>query len=239
MLKPSSFGGRFMDRFIDFETVPDGDTGPAAPPAADPPAAPEGWQGPSQDEWASVAGAVQTLAQLEQSRASIYQPPANQPNVPPVPDPWADDYPEQLEAYVNHRVAPFQQYVQQQDSQRGTEAAKAYLDEQASEGGDFDRDIAMMRAHQLMPQMQARYGYTPKAAEEALAQAAKDQRAWEKARADAAVSAHQNHLETLSGAPGEPGTTYMQGVQQRTMPNYRDGGSVAARFFGETADRQP
>ena len=89
-----------------------------------------------------------------------------------------------------------------------------------------------MRAESLLPDMQRKYGATPQAAEAALEAAAHQQRAYEQQQRERYVAEHTNHISTLAGAPGEPGSSYTVGVQQRTMPDYKQGGSVASRFFG-------
>ena len=89
-----------------------------------------------------------------------------------------------------------------------------------------------MRAESLLPDMQRKYGATPQAAEAAIEAAAHQQRAYEQRQRERYVAEHTNHISTLAGAPGEPGSSYTVGVQQRTMPDYKQGGSVASRFFG-------
>jgi len=89
-----------------------------------------------------------------------------------------------------------------------------------------------LRADAFLPEMQQRYGMGVKAAEEALARAAAEQRQWEMQRDEYAVNRYTNQLSTLSGAPGEPGSTYTQGVQVHTVGDYTKGGTVTDKFFG-------
>ena len=208
------------------------------PAPVDPAPEPAQSWAPSQDEWEQVTGALGYLAQLEQQRAQVYQPQSSQ-GQPTLPDPWErpDTFQQDLQAYIAAQVAPVQQFTNEAALSEAEERAMDILTDLASSGGEFDKDLARIRADHLLPQMQQRYGNGPKAAEAALEAAASEQRAYEQKMYEQAVSRHTNHLATLSGAPGEPGSTYVQGVTQRTMPDYRKGGSVTGKFFGRNADQ--
>lgn len=206
---------------------------PAADPALDGSAAPEPGWAPSREEWDQFTGAVQSLAQLEQQRASVYQP-QQQTDGTPRPDPWErpDTFQQDLDAYINARMAPVQQFQTDAQLAEAEERAMDILADHATREGEFDTKLARIRADSLLPTMQQRYGPGPKAAEAALEAAAREQREYEQAIYQAAVSRYTNQIATLSGAPGEPGSTYTVGVQSRTMPDYTKGGSVTSRFFG-------
>ena len=208
-----------------------------ADPAADPATEPVAPWAPSQEEWEQVTGAVGYLAQLAQQQAQVYQPqPMNGEQVRP--DPWErpDSFQQDLDAYINQRMAPVQQFTQEAALSEAEERAMDILADFATRDGEFDKELARVRADHLLPQMQQRYGYGPKAAEAALEAAAVAQREYEQKVYADAIAKHTNQLATLSGAPGEPGSTYVQGVQQRTMPDYTKGGTVAQRFFGRNKE---
>jgi len=238
-----TFGGRALDRYIlDFETdLGGGDPGALGPgdPAPDPaPDASEAPWAPSQDEWNQIAGAVGYLAELEQQRAQVYQPQQPGGEQPVEIDPFdPQSIAEHVRQLVRAETAPLQQLHQQMTTDEGEERARDILTDDATANGEFDIEMARLRADRLLPQMNARMGRGTKAAEAALAQAAKDQRDYEAKRDQAAVERHMNQLKVLDGAPGEAGSTYAQGVQQRVMPDYREGGTVASRFFGGNAER--
>lgn len=218
------------------ELAPEGVAPEPLEPA--PEAAPEAPWAPSQDEWQQIAGAVGYLAELEQRRSQVYEQPGGG-ETPVEIDPFDPDsvaaYVDQL---VQQRTAPLQQLHQQITHDEGEERARDILADDAAANGEFDIDMARLRADRILPQLNARGIRGPKAAQEALAQAAKDQRAYETERDKKAVERHMNQLQTLNGAPGEAGSTYSQGVQQRVMPDYRGGGSVVSKFFGANAEGQ-
>lgn len=202
------------------------DTTPEAPAA-------EAWA-PSQDEWNQLSTAVSYLAGLEQQRAQVYQPQqAQQPTI----DPFAEDYATQIRGLVQSELQPYAEFQQSVREQEADERLNDMLHDEAAKGGEFDVELARMRMDRIAFELAPRYnGDLWAASEKAAELAAQQQRDYERSINDRAVSQYTNQLATLSGAPGEPGSTYTQGVQQRTMPDYTKGGSVANRFFGENRD---
>lgn len=200
----------------------------AAPPALDvgdpDPGEPAAWSGPSQDEWQALQ---QQNAELLEYVQGLQQPaaPVQQQQGPVVPDPFADDYADQLQAYVEAHIAPLRDFQQGVQQQEGHEQAMDVLADLAARDGEFDREEAFYRAQRYVQSGRIQDG------EKALEQAAKDQRAVEARYREAGVALHTNQLATLSGVPGEPGSSYAQGVQQRQMGDYRQGGSVTDKFF--------
>jgi len=185
---------------------------------------------PSQEEWGQLTQAVNYLAQLEQQRAQVYQPPQQDYQD------WDPYDREQVRALFREEFQPYAQDREQARLGEAEELARDILTDLAKRDGEFDIDLARLRAEQHLPEMQQRYGFSQKAAEEALARAAEEQRQWELQRDGQAVNRYTNQIATLAGAPGEAGSTYTQGVQQRTMPDYRQGGTVTQRFFGGNGD---
>ncbi len=213
------------------ELAPEG----AAPdPGFEPEPAPETPWAPSQDEWQEAIGAISYLAELEQRRSAVYQP-QDEEQVPEL-NPFEPTFAEQLRGLIRQEVAPIAGRFQDMTVQEGEERARDILTDDASANGEFDIDLARMRANQLLPQFEQRMGSGRQAAEAALTEAANQQRAWEAKYAENAVNRHTNRLTTLAGAPGEPGSQYAVGVQQRVMPDYTKGGSVTQRFFGPDSD---
>lgn len=205
---------------------------PVEPAAVEPAEPGEPAWSPSQDDWQQLQGAVGYLAQLEQQRAQVYLPAQNQGEVP-LPDPWErpDSYQDDLKRWGQSLVAPVREYQTQAQYAEAEERLHDMLSDFATRDGEFDVDLARIRVDRLFPQMQQRYGNGAKAAEAAAEAAAAEQRAYEQKLYEKSVAKYTNQLSTLSGAPGEPGSSYTQGVQQRTMPDYRQGGSVTNRFF--------
>lgn len=194
---------------------------PVETPAPEAPAEPA-WTGPSQDEWQA------TQEQLAQY-AQMLQPPAQQQNPdqpPPLPeDVFSDTYQQDLAAYIDSRVAPFQQFQQQVQLAAAEERAMELLNQQASTVGEFDRGMAMARANQIMYQN----GGTP---ESALAQAAKETREYEKRVGE---QYHQQQIEQIQGVAGAPrhlppGTPAGQTVPVGSYGNQPN--AVTNRLFG-------
>ena len=192
------------------------------------------WQGPSQEEWEQTQNA---LAYFNQQ----LQPPEPQGEQYPQIDPFADNYGEQLaqfmQAQFQQYMTPFQEWVQSQQLGEAEERALDILDDITSREGEFlvqDDAYAQIRAraNDFLNEEAQKHGFGPKAAEAALHRAAAEQREYERKIGEAYYARKTNQLKTLTGNPGEPATTYSQGSQERVMPNYREGGSVAGRIFG-------
>jgi hypothetical protein len=203
---------------------------PAAEASEETAVEPEVPWAPSQDEWQQFTGAVTYLAQLEQERARVYQPRGEEQ-----PQGEFDPYDRnQLRALFREEMHPYQEFQQQQQLAEAEERALDILDNLSKSGGEFDVAEARIRADHLLPQMQEKFGWGPRAAEAALEEAAKQQREYELRLEQRGVSKYTNQVSTLAGAATEPGSAYAQGVTQRTVPDFRKGGSVTDRFFTET-----
>lgn len=220
MTRLHSFGGSALDRHIfEFETPEGGGDAPVGDVVTETPAEPA-WTGPSQDEW------QQTQEQLAQY-AQMLQPPQQNPEQQPLaaPDPFSESYQQDLEAYIDSRVAPFQQFQQQVQLAAAEERAMELLNQQASTVGEFDRGMAMARANQIMYQN----GGTP---ESALAQAAKETREYERRVGE---QYHQQQIEQIQGVAGAPrhlppGTPAGQTVPVGSYGNQPN--AVTNRLFG-------
>ena len=218
------------------EPIVEPDVDPAPDPAPD---AEPAWSGPSADEWGAVLSYVNAQAQREQQMAQLYGAGPQQQEGPQRPDPWnrPDTFQDDLDAYIGARMAPVQQFTQEAALAEAEERAQDILGDLVAKHGEFDKEVAYARANVLLPQMVQRYGQGPKAAEAALEAAAQAQLAYETQVREKAIAQYTNQIKTLAGAPGEPGSTYQVGVQSRTIPDYRAGGSVTDRVFGRGAQR--
>lgn len=136
---------------------------------------------------------------------------------PPELDPFD---PASVQAYNDWRdqnlLARFEQMVspligshQEQVMSEAENRAMDILRDDAARNGDFiggDQSLNAARqlADTLLPDMQARYGPGPRAAEQALYQAAQHIRGLEENIAKQAVERHTNQLSTLANATREP-----------------------------------
>jgi len=227
-----SFGGHSLDRLIvDFEVDPSGFGGdigggdmgaaPAGEPAAEP------WS-LSQDDWTQfqqsqqqLAETVQTLAAIEAQRAAPYlggqQGQPGQQQGPPIPDPWErpDTYHDDLRAWGESLTAPFRERLETLDRQQGDEQVLDVLHNLEQQHGEFFapvadrmRNIAKQHAREVYPQYAARMGGNGDAAGEAALEAGyKYAKQFESELAQAAVQRHTNEIQTLAGAPRQPGST--------------------------------
>lgn len=191
------------------------------------------WAGPSQEEWQQTQQAIQYLAEMAQNQPQIVMPgqQQDQPQTRPGLDPYDDGFETRLIEYIDQRMQPYSQLHTEIVMGEAQERAQDILTDLAARDGDFNKDMALSLAERLLPEQTARYGPGPRAAEEALQLAAQQVREYEKTVGQSAIDQHLNQLKTLSGAPSEPGSVYAQGVQQRTVPDYRQGGTVTQRFF--------
>lgn len=232
-----------MDLF-DFEAVPDvtPDLGGQPDPGPDPAAEPQ-WA-LSQDDFRQLQSTVETLAQLEAARAQPYLQTQQNGNEGPVrPDPWnrPESFDDDLDKYIEAKVQPFQQRFETLDQQESNERVLDVLADLETSKGEFlepvrdeMRQLATQKAREFYPQMAAKMGHGDAAGEAALQKAYEYAKAFESKLADAAVKRHTNEISTLAGAPRQPGSTYSQGLQVRTVPDYRaEGGSVVDRLLSQ------
>lgn len=184
-----------------------------AEPVVEPEPAPE-WTGPSQDEWSSVMGYIQS--QQQQQAEWEAQQAQQQATQGLVLDPLEDDFQQRLEAYLDHReqqrFGPYAEYIEQQRLGEAEERAHDIIQDDVSRNGEFllgEKAYSNIRAiaNTYMEDEVNRHGFGPKAAEAALARAASDWREYEKELAQVAVDRHMNQLSSIAGAPREPGVS--------------------------------
>lgn len=206
---------------------------PGIAPEPEAPAEPA-WSGPSQDEWNEYQEAVRFLAQAQQAPPEPQH--QEQPQTQAEIDFFADNAQEQLDAYIESKLAPYADYTQQAILSEAEERAHDILSDIVQREGEFlfegSLEKARGLANQYVPQMAAQYGYGPAAAEHALEQAAKDVREWEQAVGQAYHERQINQLSTLGGAPRQPGAAGTGGAQQFVIPGGGDELDVAARYAG-------
>jgi len=219
---------RFYDLFH-FET-------PGDPAGGEPAGEPEGEPfSIGQEDWEQVTQALNFLSQ--QYMATQEPEPAQPAQQTPQFDPFAEDSAEQIRNIIRAEMAPLVQFQYSEQLSEAEEKAYDIIDDIVSREGEFavkDEAYPMVRAiaDSFMQEEIQRHGFGPQAAEAALERAAKSFRAYEQAVGEKHTNQHMNQLKTLTGAASEPGSTYAQGAQQRVVPDYRTGGSVAQRFFG-------
>jgi hypothetical protein len=252
-----SFGGSALDRHIfDFEVDPGaGEPGLLGDPAAgEPGGEAEPWS-LSQDDFAQLgsrfdqlAETVEQLARLEAARAQPYlqQQPQGGGEVP-LPDPWnrPDSYEDDLRAWGESLVQPFQQRFETLDHQDGQERLTDVLTDLEGEKGEFlapTRDdmyaLATAKARELYPQFAARMGNGDPAAEAAMGAAFDYAKGVEKKLVEAAIARHTNEIAELAGAPRPPGSSYSEGLQVRAVPDWRtDNRTIAEKLMAEQAGR--
>lgn len=200
-----------MKNLIDYEVSPDGGTAPAGgdgtvAAAPDPPAAatPEGeataqsWTGPSQEEWQQTQQVLQQVGQglpfLSELQQLLAEDPAQQQSYQQI-DPNADPQAymdARLEQMFNERFGAFEPVLGQIAEREGEQAARNELDRLASEGGDFNRDIALVVAQQRVDQM---------GPQQALAAGAEFARNLQKQIGDQAVEAYKQSIAAAASAP--------------------------------------
>ena len=173
------------------DPVPEPGSPPPDPtPPPNPPEQQPAWA-PDPDEWQATQQQLQELAQIVQPQPPPWQ---QAPQAPPVPDPFADDYAQQMQAYMDHVTAPMRQWQEQQQLSAAQEQAMSTLSQLAEKDGAFDRDMAWARANQLILEN----GGDP---HKALQQAAVDTRAYEQKVRDDAIAAYQQQIQNVAGAP--------------------------------------
>lgn len=184
------------------------------------------------DEWAEVSEAMQLLRQAQEPQ---YELPEVQQQAVQF-DPFAENASEQLRSIIREEMAPYATYQEQQILGEAEERAKDIVSDWQAQNGEFIQkekanDYILARANQMVGDFQQRFGYGPKAAEAALAQACTEYRDYEISVGKAYHEREINQIRGLSGAPREPAVNGQQGGQQVT----RQGGNemdLVRRYFG-------
>lgn len=221
-----------------FEAVPE--PGPLSPEYAAPePVAPEpAWTGPSQEDWDRVSGGFDNLSQQLDYIAQMAQPQQQQygPAQPEPLDPLADNFQEQLDAYIEQRLAPVYNATQTWQQSEGTERAKDILGDNISRNGEFlfngSNERVIREAEAYLPEFQSKYGQTPQAAEAAINAAADAVREYEKAVGEAYHQRQMNQLRRIGEAPRQPGAPAATATQTHTLPPGGDEMSVVRHYGG-------
>lgn len=184
------------------------------------------WSGPSQEEW-------QQTQQLLGYVAQQLQPQQDGPRV----DPYDDDFQSQLDRYLDQRLAPLASFQERQATEAAGAKARELMGEYASEDPFLLEDSAakaLSLANDYLPQTQQRFGYGPKAAQEALKLAHKDVRAWEDKVIEAHAARQQQHLTNLAGARREPAAAGVNGAATQMIHESGPGDerSLVTKYFG-------
>jgi hypothetical protein len=227
-------------RWIHYEAVVDPAAGGGG--IVDPAPAEETFQ-ISQEDWQATQERLAQLADLEQQ---IPVAPGQQQQRP---DDGFDDVREGLgllgvdasryDAYLDARIAqataPLQQTQQFVTEQQYSELVADVAADVASRTGDFDRELAEMYASRFLDgEIQKAGGNVIRGLEVTMEKAAQMARDYEKKIREQSVAQYTNQLTTLAGVPGEPGSSYSQGVSQRVIPDFaKTRESVTARMFGD------
>ena len=125
-------------------------------------------------------------------------------------------------------MSPLLQSHEKQTVTEAQERVKDILSDIATREGEFDRDAAEKLAHAFLPEAKQRLGQGPRAAEHALAQAAKYVRSLEAKAASAAVEAYKNQSATIAGAPTD---TAVNGSGTSVLHDDEDEMAVAERLI--------
>ncbi len=215
---------------------------PAGDPAA--PAEPAAWAPPGQEWYEQTEQTQQAILEYvqQQQQAQLAAQQAyfgqgqQQEQGPPRPSPFDDDWDEKLDAYIESKLAPFQQTQEQIVYGEAEELALDILNDIVKSQGDLLLPDSVKRARQLadsyVQEEQAKYGFGERAAEAALERAYNDVKAWEQAVGKAYHERQMNQLSTLSLAPREPNAP-IQAAQEQV---YKTGGNELdlVRKYGGT-----
>lgn len=176
----------------------------------------------SPEEWQATQDRLEQLQQVVQPPAPAWQ---QQPQGPPIPDPFAENYAEQFQAYTEAQLAPYREFQQQVAVTQAQEQAFEILDTLATEAGPFDRDMAWARANQIIYENGGD-------ARKALEQAAKDVRDYERRVGEAY---HQQQIEQLQGLSGARQVLPLRVAGAQTVATGGYGNvpnAVTSRMFG-------
>jgi len=203
---------------------PDGgsvDAGGAPPPEEAP-----SWGGPSEEEWNAVQQGLSYVIQ------NMPQTNGEQPEEQF--DPFNENFGLSVRGYIDERLAPYNEMAHEMAMSEADERAKDILQDDATANGEFDLEVARLRADAMFPEFAARFGNTPKAAEEALHAAAQVQRDYEAGMAERALNREQNQLATLANARREPPVAGTAATGVHVTPNGGDEMDLVRKYFPPT-----
>lgn len=140
------------------------------------------------------------------------------------PDPFSENYPDELAQYVNaavdQRTAHLQQFTEQQNQTELRELARDRVADFVSQNGEliepayeegFDGEKPIDRiidgSVSIYPEMAQRYGDGMRAEEEAIRAAYENEKRYQDALVAAADARQQNQINALRQAPSEPGSS--------------------------------
>jgi len=195
------------------------------------PEGPPEWFTPYQETLQQLQGLPQQLEQI----AELAAPPQQQGQIQ-YPDPFAEDYHSQLDAWFEAKTQPLRYAQQTWEQQEGNERARDILSDNVSREGEFilegSNDKALRLAEAYLPEMQQKHGATAQAAEEAINAAAREIREYERAVGEAFHARQMNQLKTLNDAPREPGAAVPPAVQTPGPAPGGDEMSVVQQYGG-------
>lgn len=150
---------------------------------------------------------------------------------------WLDpESQQQLDAYIDQRISPIQQYTQEQQLAEASEQARDILNDHLKTQGfeymnDASADRALELANHYVAEEQARYGQGIEAAEAAISRAADEVRAWEQAVGQAYAEQQGQHVQRVMQAPQQPQQSGTPAAQTLTTT---PGGpqAVLQKYFG-------
>src|SRR5262245_2180292 len=197
---------------------------PAAPETTEP--SEPVWSGPSQEDWENTQAALGYIVQQ-------MQPPPQQQQAL---DPFSDNYQQQLDAYIDQRLAPMQAVTHETVMSRAEEQAMDILGGYVEQHGDFLLPDSLAKARALandyLPETQRQYGYGPRAAEAALRMGYDAVKAWERKVGEPHHQQQLGQLRNIGQARREPPPAGVNGSGQQLITSENgDERSVLAKYF--------
>jgi hypothetical protein len=214
-------------------------------------AEPEPWAGPSQEEWTQTQELLQGLAPvieyMQNPEAGQYQqvdPNQEQMDL----DPFSDNFGEQLRSLIQNEISPLSEFTENAALEEAEERAMDIIHDLESREGEFlfrgenpgdvdSRQVARSLAERFLPEAQQRYGYGPRAAEAALAQAYKVVRSYEETVGKTYHDRQTNQLKTLAGARREMPVAGTQGANNVSTPEGGDERGLVEAYFPRATGR--
>ena len=182
------------------------------------------WAGPTQEEW------QQTQESLREAAALVEAVRAGQNQDGPLSG-YDPEFRQELDQYINDKLSPYSAYQEQAILGEAEQRAQDILHDLSVRDGEFDTQTARLRADALLPDMAARYGPGPKAAEAALQAAATAQREYESQIRDKALEQYHNQLRGITSAPREPAPSGNPAGTQHVTPQGGDEMDLVRSYF--------
>lgn len=148
-------------------------------------------------EWQATQERLEEIAQVVRPQPQ-YQ---SQDQGPPVPDPFADDYAQQVAVREAWLLQPLRQIQYEMTQAEGRESAMAFFERDAAANGAFDAERAWGQAQYMVMSGQVAPPQNERESQQILAESAKQLREYDRRVGEAYHQQQIQQVQAVAGAP--------------------------------------